>query len=463
MDIPATKHPASFRDPSGYIFTHQGLLYRQVNRCFAGPFDKLMKEGCYQQLTDKQWLIPHTTVAENLTGDPEWYATLRPERVPFVSYPYEWSFDMLKDAALLTLRILKTSLDFGLILKDASAYNILFRNGKPVFIDTLSFDIYREEEPWVAYRQFCEHFLGPLLLMHYRKLPLHPLLLAWPDGIPLSITRALLPVKSRFSLHCWLHIHLHAKVSARPKPSTAPTISFSRKKLINLVNSLEILLGRLRLNAAPSHWSGYYEEAAERENYLAEKQKIFTRWLGTLTGIREAVDLGANDGLFSSMIAATGIPVVAADGDPLCINRLYRQLREETAPKAPVYPLIADLANPSPALGANHEERTALLPRLASDLVTALALVHHLAIGRNMPWPLIAALFGRVCRKQLIIEFVPRQDPKVIQMLAGRKDIFTSYDPESFEAAFGAYFAIQQKEPIGDSGRVLYLMNRHAN
>ena len=193
MESPAQKHPSSFRDPSGYIFLHGGILYRQVNQSYAASFETFMNGGCYTALTEKQWLLPHTRIQENLTGDASWYATIRPEPLSFISYPCEWSFDMLKDAALLTLQVLKTSLSHGMILKDASAYNIQFHKGRPVFIDTLSFEPYKEEEPWVAYRQFCEHFLGPLLLMHYRKLPLHPLWLAWPDGIPLQVTRALLP------------------------------------------------------------------------------------------------------------------------------------------------------------------------------------------------------------------------------------------------------------------------------
>lgn len=458
MDSPVKKHPASFRDPSGYIFMHGDQLYRQVNKVFAVPFDTFMNGGCYKALTEKKWLIPHTLVPENLTGDPRWFATIRPEPLSFISYPGEWSFDMLKDAALLTLQVLRTALEHGMILKDASAYNIQFHKGRPVFIDTLSFDLYNEKEPWVAYRQFCEHFLGPLLLMHYRKLPLHTLWQAWPDGIPLQVTRALLPWRSRLSLHTWLHIHLNAKMSGRK--TTGKSIHFSKSKLLNLVMSLELLVRKLQWGHKNSNWSDYYNEAAARDIYLSEKKKLFSDWISGMQDIRNAADLGANDGFFSTMIAATGIPVVAADSDAVCINRLYRQCLA-TGEKN-IHPLIADLGNPSPASGVNHEERMALLNRLPADLVTALALVHHLAIGKNMPWEKIAVLFSRVCKKYLVIEYVPREDGKVNEMLAGRKDVFDEYGQAFFESAFQAYFHTERKVDIGNSGRVLYLMSRHA-
>src|ERR1044071_3227438 len=181
MSSTITPHPSSYRDPSGFVFQKDGVLYRQVNISFKDHFDHFIQSGCYKHLTEKGLLIPHEQISENLSGSKDYYTTLKPEEIGFISYPYEWSFDMLKDAALLTLKLVKECLGFNVMLKDATPYNIQWHKGKLVFIDTLSFEKYTET-PWIAYRQFCECFLGPLLLMHYSKKHLHPLQLAWPDG-----------------------------------------------------------------------------------------------------------------------------------------------------------------------------------------------------------------------------------------------------------------------------------------
>ena len=204
-------HSSSYRDPSGFIFEKEGTIYRQVNKSFREHFDYFIESGCYKRLTEKGLLIPHEQINENLTGDTNYYTTLKPEKISFISYSYEWSFDMLKDAALLTLQLTREAIDCGMILKDATPYNIQWHKGKFIFIDTLSFEKYKEV-PWIAYRQFCENFLGPLLIMHYSKQSLHTLQLAWPDGIPLHVIKSLLPRRSRFSLHTYLHIHLHNRV-----------------------------------------------------------------------------------------------------------------------------------------------------------------------------------------------------------------------------------------------------------
>ena len=210
-------HASSYRDPSGFIFKKEEVLYRQVNKIFKADFDLFINSGCYQSFAGKGWLIPHETIPENFTNTDDWYLTLKPANIPFISYPYEWSFDMLKDAALLTLNLLKESLQYGLILKDATPYNIQFLGSRPVFIDTLSFEKYEEQEPWIAYRQFCECFLSPLLLSSYSKQPLQQLMLAYPEGIPLAITRSLLPWRSKFSLYTYLHLSLiHISEPTRP-------------------------------------------------------------------------------------------------------------------------------------------------------------------------------------------------------------------------------------------------------
>lgn len=450
-------HPSSYRDPSGYIFEAGGEIYRQVNIIFKEDFDQFINSGCYDSLRKKELLISHQNIQRNLTGDTNWYTTLKPERIEFISYSYEWPFDMLKDAALLTLQLLKESVPYGMILKDATPFNIQWHNGKLIFIDTLSFQKYNEEEPWVAYRQFCENFLSPLLLMHYTKKSMHELSLAWPDGIPLSLTKALLPWRSRFSLHTYLHIHLHGTVSQKKNDADNKKIKFSKQKLLNLANSLEGLIRKLKPPGTKTTWDKYYDEAVQRGRYLEKKREILQRWIAEMPGLKNCVDLGANDGEFSRLVAEKATSVVAVDFDANCINRLYNEIKKAGLQK--VQPLIMDLAKPSPAIGPNNTERSSFVSRTKADLALALALVHHLAIGKNIPLSKIALFFSEIA-DNLVIEFVPVEDEKVQQMLTNRKNIFKEYDEHHFEESFSRYFKIRRKEEVAGSKRNLYLMKR---
>lgn len=457
MSQSITPHPSSYRDPSGYVFVKDGVIYRQVNQVFKEDFNFFIDSGCYEKLVNKGFLVPHTVLNENLTGDTGWYTTLKPTPIQFISFPYEWSFDMLRDAALLTLEVLRESLESGMILKDASPYNIQWHKGKLIFIDTLSFEKYDETIPWIAYRQFCEHFLSPLLLAHHAKYPLQDLLLAYSDGIPLAITSTLLPWKTRFSLHTYLHIHLNAKYSLKETSRTEKNASFSKKKLLNLVTSLEVLIKKLNAPANMTAWSGYYEEASSRGEYLAHKQLIINQWLDRLKPATLA-DLGANKGEFSKLAAARNCQVIASDADANCINSLYAEIKK-TGEKN-ILPLVADLSRPSPAIGLNNKERESLITRLDTDMTLALALVHHLAIGKNIPFTAIADLFSNVCQ-YLVIEFVPKTDEKVQIMLSGKKNEFEDYTEENFVTAFERHFSMKAKEKINGSERILYLMKKN--
>jgi hypothetical protein len=458
MSTQAFKHPSSYRDPAGFVFEKEGVLYRQVNTVFKEDFDLFINSGCYDRLVAEKILIPHHTIPENLTGSQEWYSTLLPEKINFISYPYEWSPEMLRDAALLTLRLAKEAISYGLILKDATPYNIQWHNGRLIFIDTLSFEKYNETEPWIAYRQFCECFVGPLLLMHYNKMPLHQMQLAYPEGIPLNVIRNLLPNRSRFSLYTYLHIHLHAEVANKKNtPATSSTV-FSKQKLLNVINSLESLLKKLKFPAQESQWSEYYEEASKRNDYLEQKKRIIREWVDKITPLNKAIDLGANEGEFSQLLAGKDVYTVAADYDPWCINNLYLKIKSTGIQN--IQPLIVDLSNPSPALGVNNNERESFLDRCDADLVMALALIHHLVIGKNIPFEKTAELFQKA-GTTLIIEFVPKQDDKIQLMLKTKKDIYTPYTEDNFIAAYKKYFTVTDRKNITGTERILFLMKRN--
>lgn len=453
-------HPSSYRDPSGFIFEKEGVIYRQVNTCFKEHFDHFIQSGCYKHLVEKGLLIPHKQVSENLTGDPAYYTTLKPENLPFISYPYEWSFDMLKDAALLTLQLVKEALNYEMILKDATPYNIQWHKGSLLFIDSLSFEKYRETT-WVAYRQFCESFLGPLLLMHYSKQPLHTLQLAWPDGIPLDVIKSLLPKRSRFSLHTYLHIHLHNRIASGKKNDTTDTEQkFSKAKLLNLVTSLESVVKNLRLPETTSAWSDYYQEAGQRGDYIQEKKRIINSWVDQFTDVKTAIDVGANKGEFAKLLAEKKISAIATDFDAYCINDLYNSCKEKKEKN--ILPLIINAALPSPAIGVNNQERDSFINRTNTDLVMVLALIHHLVIGKNISFEKVAELLAHL-GKYLIIEFVPKEDEKTQSLLKSKKEVYTNYTQEEFIKKFSIRYVIIEQKEIAGCGRVLFLMVKKDN
>ncbi|MCX6357436.1 MAG: SAM-dependent methyltransferase, partial [Candidatus Aureabacteria bacterium] len=265
--------PASFRDPSGFLFLKEGVLYRQINPAYRAHYEQLMNSGLYKALTDAGLLIPHAVSGPRGSDTPPGAIVIRPEMVPFVSYPYEWCFSQLKDAALATLKIQKQALKYGLSLKDASAYNIQFVNCAPVFIDTLSFENYREGAPWVAYRQFCQHFLAPLALMSHKDVRLSQLLRIHLDGIPLDLVSRLLPPRSRFNFSLLSHIHIHSRAQQRygRSPIKPSSRKLNRFHFMALLDNLECGVAKLRWEPGTTAWTDYYEHTTYRSESLHYK------------------------------------------------------------------------------------------------------------------------------------------------------------------------------------------------
>jgi hypothetical protein len=453
---------SSFRDPAGFVFTGLDGVYRQVNHHGRQDYDLLMQSGLYDRLVEKAYLIPHQEIALDSPAPGLCYKILRPEQVPFISYPYEWSFSQLQDAAALTLRIQKHALKDGLSLKDCSAFNVQFLRGKPVFIDTLSFEKYEPGAPWAAYRQFCQQFLAPLALMHYTGAHLSGLLRLHLDGIPLPLASRLLPARARLNLGCLLHLILHARSIEHYTLTAAQAKlrdrSFSRESLLGLVDDLGRLTTRLRWKPAQTSWGDYDPLESYSDAARDDKSRLVEQFL-LLASPATVWDLGANQGVFSRIAAhldaRQGVRVIAFDSDPLAVERHYLQCRNSG--ETNLLPLVVDLTNPTPALGWQSQERLSFLERGPVDLVLALALEHHLAIGSNIPFPSLAEFFSKTCR-WLVIEFVPKSDPQVQRMLQFRKDIFSGYSQENFEQAFSTRFEIVRSEQVQDSQRILYLM-----
>jgi len=452
------RNQASFRDPSGFIFHRDGLVYRQVNDSYREDYESLMSSGLYQALVDEDLLLPHEEVAVDGLEPEKAFKVIKPEQIQFISYPYEWCFSQIKDAALTTLKIQKKALDFGMSLKDCSIYNIQFRNAKPVFIDTLSFEKYREGEPWVAYKQFCQHFLAPLALISCKDVRLNELFRAYIDGIPLDLASSILPFRTRFSLSLLLHLHLHAKSQKHfaDKPVNKSTHKMSRLSFLGVIDGLESAVKKMKWRPAGTEWGDYYEDTNYSSDALENKKR-------TVAGFLDAVkpetvwDIGANTGVFSRIASDRGILTMSFDIDPAAVEKNYLDCKKNE--RTGLYPLLLDVTNPSPGIGWENRERMSLLERGPADTVLALALIHHLAISNNLPFDKIAEFFSRICGS-IIIEFVPKSDSQVKRLLATREDIFPEYNEEAFEKVFAQYFVIKGSEKVENSERTLYLMEK---
>lgn len=450
---------SSYRDPSGFLFTDKdGTLLRQVNRSYKVDYEMLMQSGLYDALCKKGLIIKHIERNDHRGITPDAFRVIEPELVPFISYPYEWSFSQLMDAALLTLEVQKVALSRGMWLKDASAYNIQFHKGKPVFIDTLSFEQYVEGKPWQAYGQFCRHFLAPLALMCHTDIRMNQLLRIYIDGIPLDLASRLLPFKTKMSFSLLIHIHLHARSQEKyaSKPGAVKDVKISKQRLVALMTGLGMALRRITFRTQKTEWGNYYAATNYTGSSFVHKKEILASFIEKIKPER-VWDLGANTGEFTMVAAQKGVACIAFDIDPVAVEAGYRFIKKNNETR--ILPLILDLTNPSPGIGWANRERMSLSQRQLPDAVLALALIHHLAISNNLPLGEIARFLGSIA-PNLVIEFVPKSDTQVQKLLASRKDIFPNYHIEGFKQAFENYYTIEEVVRIKDSERTLFLMKK---
>ncbi|QQR56040.1 MAG: SAM-dependent methyltransferase [Candidatus Melainabacteria bacterium] len=464
----------SLRDPSGCVFTVGDTIYRALRDDYEPSYEMLMQSGLYDKLVYQGLLIPHVEVDDKLeivaradqakvtprtVSQDNWLRSriIMPERVEFISYPYEWCFSQLKAAALATLRAERLSLEFNMSLKDASAYNIQFHKGRALLIDTGSFEHYREGKPWVAYSQFIRHFLAPLTLMAKCSPEMNKLALSYTDGIPIELACELLP------WHTWLNpslaVHLLGNKMARKasqdkKAGTEANIKMPKEHLIALLDDLESVIERLILKSKRSTWSHYYQDNSYSSEAASSKEKLVSNWVDELNP-KSVWDIGANNGYFSKLCADKNIFTMSLDADIRCVEDNFCNAQAENQNK--LMPLVLDLTVPTPSAGWSNRERLGLASRGPAELILALALIHHLAIAQNIPLKEVAAYFAEL-GQNLIIEFVPKEDVQVQRLLALRDDVFDRYDQRCFEEYFSRSFDIVKKETIGDSGRILYLM-----
>lgn len=445
---------ASFRDPSGCVIVEPDRVIRWVDESYREHYDAFHESPVSKRLREKGWLLDYREIEP-----PEGvYRALESEKVPFVSYPYEWSFSQWKEAALLTLEIQSLLLEHDFVLKDATPFNVQFLGARPIFIDLLSFEVLEEGAPWGAYRQFCESFLAPLLLMAYVDLGLGALLRVHLDGVPLRLCSKLLPFRAKIRPLIYLHMVLHGRLGSSesvPSEEAGRRRSIGKASLQSIARQLRSVVAKLEPQGGDSLWSSYYEAHLNYtdEGFLHKKRVLE----GVLDGIRPDVvwDFGCNTGVFSEMCADRGAYVVAFDSDPLCIEELYTSLRRDGGET--ILPLLVDLANPPAGLGWANRERKTLLDRGSADLTLALGLVHHLRLTHNVPFELQADLFSR-CGSRLLVEFVPAEDEMTRTLARHKPGLLEGYTEERFLEAFEEFFEVEQRVRVTGSRRTLFLL-----
>jgi SAM-dependent methyltransferase len=415
----------------------------------------------FAELVDEGKLIgtreSDITVGAELHGDVA--GVLEHDVVPFVSYPYEWTFGMLRDAALLQLELVRRAIDSGLMLKDATPYNVQFRGARPVFVDVGSFEPLREGEPWAGYRQFCMLFLYPLLLQAWKDVPFQPWLRGSIDGITPQECRNVLSLRDLVRRGALTDVVLHSRLERRYADTTSDVkgelkrAGFRKELIVANVGRLERLVSRLRSRASSSTWSSYGETTTYSEED-AERKRQFVARAVSAESPRLVWDVGANDGRHSKIAAETADYVVAMDADTLVVDRLYREL-SENGPKT-ILPLLENVVDPSPGLGWRGLERRPLADRGRPDLTLCLALVHHVSIGGNVPiasfldW--LHALGGST-----VVEFPTPEDPMAHRLLSRKREHdHPDYRRDWFEQCLHERFDVAESLELGGGTRILY-------
>jgi hypothetical protein len=450
--------PGSFRDPESRIFYAGGDVYRALSADGLSDFEAVQASGLLDdgRVVSTERVEDVSALKDLLVHEPA--AVLRHERIPFVSYPYEWTFSMLKDAALLQLDLLLEALDHDLVLKDSTPYNVQFKGARPVFVDVGSFERLREGEPWVGYRQFCMLYLYPLLLQSAKGVPFRPWLRGAIDGITPPQMRDLMSFRDRFRRGVFTNVFLHARLEARyaDRPDQVKQEVkrvFKKELFVANVRKMRKLVERLGWDPPQGVWTAY----GERNTYTDDDARRKDDFVREVAGSRDwglVWDIGANNGRYSRIAAEGARTVLAVDADEGPVELLYRDLRAEGDEQ--ILTLTMNLADPSPGLGWRGLERRALAERGNPDLVLALALIHHVAISANVPvrefidW--LASLGSA-----LVIEFPTREDPMVKKLLAPKREgLHPDYELSFFERCLAEAFEVERSERLESGTRVLY-------
>ena len=450
------RHSSSFRDPSGFIFVDQGVVKRSISPLYFEQYKSLETSGFFKKLQNAGLLIDHKEIS---VSDTE--IIIEPEQIPFFTYPYEWSFSQFKAAALLTLKIQKFALENGYSLKDASAYNVSFHNGRMVFIDTQSFDFYEENSPWRAFKQFISHFFGPLLLAQYHGAESLKLMSTYIDGIPIKMLSSMLPFKTKLNPFLYTNIHLLAKFEEKHNEDykgTSKVAQLSKKGQLNIIKGLYEYIKKLSLKTS-SEWGNYYDKTNYANDAFDQKSEIIDGWVKRLE-TNTLIDVGGNDGTFVRKINHNLQEALVCDIDYNAVDFNFKELKRNS--ETFMLPFVFDVLNPAANIGFNNKERDSFLKRIiayAPDMTMALAVIHHMTLSGNIPFEMSAEFFSKFS-KHLIIEFPKRNDSWVQRLLNTKGEFkahFDFYNIENFESSYSQYFTLVEKVAIDNSERVMFL------
>jgi hypothetical protein len=455
--------PGSFRDPTSRVFLAGDTVWRGLDHRGLPDFEAYAATSAYAAAqADGRLVRTELVPAGDSPLGSEWAGVLRHDRISPITYPYEWTFSMLRDAARLQLSLAREALAEGILTKDASSYNVQFSGGRPIFIDVGSFERLAPGSPWPGYRQFCELFLNPLYLQALAEVPFQPFLRGSVHGISPTVAAGILRSRGRLRRDVLTHVRLHARAEARYADADVDRnvqddlrrAGFGPKIIDAQMANLQRAVERLEWKAATSTWSAYGDRSHYTDDDLRAKEAFVaaaTRAIGSAT----VLDLGANDGRFSRVALDAGADlVVAVDGDHLVVDHLYRDLRAEGEQR--ILPLVMDLTDPSPSLGWRSQERPSFVERVRPDLVLCLAVIHHLALSGTVPFDEVVALL-RSFDAPLIVEMPHRDDPMARRLLARKRDgLFDHYDRPVWETALGRAFRVDQQETLPSGRRTLY-------
>ena len=461
-DLTAAVDAGSFRDRDGRVYLCKGRVFRGLSESALISYRRLQEESFFVDLTASGKVIGTDEISDDKNPLPDdikaqWAGFLEHDKVPVISYPYEWTFGMLKAAASLQLHLVERAVSHGFSLKDATPYNIQFINRKPVFIDIPSFEPLQQGEPWSGYRQFCEMFLFPLMLQAYKKCNFQPFMRASIDGVDVQTAASLFGFRDRFRKGVLSHVWLQSKLDRRFGGSTKnvrselKTAGFNRELILVNVRKLQKLVNRLQWQATGSEWGDY----SEFHNYTKDDHLIKEKFVrDALVAEKPATvwDIGCNTGQFSRIAAAECRQVLSTDIDHVAVERLY------SANDTPdnILALVQNVADPSPNWGWRNMERSDLQTRSQPDLVLCLALIHHVVITANIPLAEFVDWLAGLADK-LVIEYVSREDEKVQTLLRNKEDKYQDYSRESLEINLKRHFDIRQQQDVNNGDRSLYL------
>jgi ribosomal protein L11 methylase PrmA len=442
-------HEASFKDPAAKVFSVEDddeYIYRELSLGYFTHYHHFKSSGLAEELVKKNLLV---SFEESQSADT---IILKAKKIRFVSYPYEWSFNQWKDAALLTLKVQYQALKHGMILKDATPFNVVFDGCKPLFVDISSFEIYKAGEPWKAFKQFSENFYLPILLLKYFDATGNHVYQNNIAGIPLSSGLKMLPAKAYFNFNTLLYLVLPRSIRDNTKANKkeAGSKSVNQKSLMQFSEQLFSNIDKLKQSKVQTKWNDYYDRNVG-ESYRAEKESVIVDWISNCYQNKVLIDFGCNTGNFSRLAAKQVGSIIAFDEDMRSVDELYNSCKENKLHN--IFSFTASISQPTPAVGWNNKERSSLQSRTKGDVGMALALIHHLAITNHINFAMMAGFFSSSC-KELIIEFVPKEDDKVQLLLANREDIFDWYSENNFVAAFEEKFILTKQHRFSNS-RVL--------